>query len=125
MKKGSVLIRDNRLWHRYCTQKYESPLNERVGLQLLIVMYDRGRHNSSDQPRHMLAIVYTINWMKKSDIFVSASLCLLSSAVFCSCYLFFFLILQLGNGCQEVFEGTNLDIFNLKFRTDDINYLHL
>ena len=40
-KKGSVLIRDIRLWHR-------------------------GVPNPSDRPRHMIAMIHNIRWLQRS-----------------------------------------------------------
>lgn len=43
MKKGSVLIRDMRLWHR-------------------------GMPNRSDQIRHMIAMVHQVSWFRRTHI---------------------------------------------------------
>lgn len=59
-KKGSVLIRDMRLWHR-------------------------GVPNESDEPRHMIAMIHRIYWLKSRRR------------------------LEYRKGCEEVFENSDLD----------------
>ena len=59
-KKGSVLIRDMRLWHR-------------------------GVPNPSDQPRHMIALIYRVHWLKSNRR------------------------LKYKTGCEAAFENSDLD----------------
>jgi len=62
MKKGSVLIRDDRLWHR-------------------------GMPNLSTKPRPMLALIYSIRWLKENRDLV------------------------FHENCEEIFENCGLDFF--------------
>ncbi|MYA72306.1 phytanoyl-CoA dioxygenase family protein [Candidatus Poribacteria bacterium] len=59
-KKGSVLIRDMRLWHR-------------------------GVPNPSDKPRHMIALIYRVHWLKSNRR------------------------LKYKTGCEAAFENSDLD----------------
>lgn len=59
-KKGSVLIRDMRLWHR-------------------------GVPNHSDQPRHMIAMIHRIRWLRSGRR------------------------LKYQTGCEQAFENSDLD----------------
>lgn len=59
-KKGSALIRDMRLWHR-------------------------GVPNPSDKPRHMIAMIYRVNWLKSNRR------------------------LKYKIGCEAAFENSDLD----------------
>jgi len=78
-KKGSVLIRDMRLWHR-------------------------GVPNPSDQPRHMIALIYRVHWLKSNRR------------------------LKYKTGCEAAFENSALDP-NAEFidfadqKIDDYDYL--
>jgi len=74
MKKGSVLIRDDRLWHR-------------------------GMPNLSTKPRPMLALIYSIRWLKENRDLV------------------------FHENCEEIFENCGLDFFNISFVKEDIQYL--
>lgn len=59
-KKGSALIRDMRLWHR-------------------------GVPNPSDKPRHMIALIYRVSWLKSNRR------------------------LKYKTGCETAFENSDLD----------------
>ncbi|RKU15195.1 hypothetical protein C6500_21115 [Candidatus Poribacteria bacterium] len=59
-KKGSTLIRDMRLWHR-------------------------GVPNPSDKPRHMIALIYRVSWLKSNRR------------------------LKYKTGCEAAFENSDLD----------------
>ena len=78
-KKGSVLIRDMRLWHR-------------------------GVPNTSDMPRHMIAMIHRISWLKSNRK------------------------LKYKTGCEVAFENSDLD-HNAEFldfvdrKIDDYDYL--
>ena len=78
-KKGSALIRDMRLWHR-------------------------GVPNPSDKPRHMIALIYRVNWLKSNRQ------------------------LKYKTGCEAAFENSDLD-HNAEFidfaeaKIDDYDYL--
>ena len=78
-KKGSVLIRDMRLWHR-------------------------GVPNPSDKPRHMIALIYRVHWLKSNRR------------------------LKYKTGCEAAFENSDLD-HNAEFidfadqKIDDYDYL--
>ena len=78
-KKGSVLIRDMRLWHR-------------------------GVPNPSDKPRHMIALIYRVHWLKSNRQ------------------------LKYKIGCEAAFENSDLD-HNAEFidfaarKIDDYDYL--
>lgn len=69
-KKGSVLIRDIRLWHR-------------------------GVPNSSDEPRHMIAMIHRIQWLRSKRR------------------------LKYRTGCEAAFENSDLDP-NADFIADKI-----
>ena len=78
-KKGSVLIRDMRLWHR-------------------------GVPNPSDKPRHMIALIYRVHWLKSNRR------------------------LKYKTGCEAAFENSDLDhnaefIDFAKQKIDDYDYL--
>ena len=73
MKKGSVLIRDARLWHR-------------------------GVPNPSDRPRHIIAMVYNIRWLRRGKP------------------------LLFGKGCEAAFISGDLDP-NVEFTDEPIDYL--
>ncbi len=78
-KKGSALIRDMRLWHR-------------------------GVPNPSDKPRHMIAMIYRVHWLKSNRR------------------------LKYKTGCEAAFENSDLDP-NAEFidfadqKIDDYDYL--
>ena len=78
-KKGSALIRDMRLWHR-------------------------GVPNPSDKPRHMIAMIYRVNWLKSNRR------------------------LKYKIGCEAAFENSDLD-HNAEFldfakeKIDEYDYL--
>ena len=78
-KKGSALIRDMRLWHR-------------------------GVPNPSDKPRHMIALIYRVSWLKSDRR------------------------LKYKTGCEAAFENSDLD-HNAEFldfaekKIDDYDYL--
>ena len=78
-KKGSILIRDMRLWHR-------------------------GVPNPSDKPRHMIALIYRVHWLKSNRR------------------------LKYRTGCEAAFENSDLD-HNAEFldfaaeKIDDYDYL--
>ena len=78
-KKGSALIRDMRLWHR-------------------------GVPNPSDKPRHMIAMIYRVHWLKSKRR------------------------LKYKTGCEAAFENSDLD-HNAEFidfaaeKIEDYNYL--
>ena len=78
-KKGSALIRDMRLWHR-------------------------GVPNPSDKPRHMIAMIHRVNWLKSDRR------------------------LKYRIGCEVAFENSDLD-HNAEFidfaekKIDEYNYL--
>ena len=78
-KKGSILIRDMRLWHR-------------------------GVPNPSDKPRHMIALIYRVHWLKSNRR------------------------LKYKTGCEAAFENSDLD-HNAEFldfaaeKIDDYDYL--
>ena len=78
-KKGSALIRDMRLWHR-------------------------GVPNPSDKPRHMIALIYRVSWLKSDRH------------------------LKYKTGCEAAFENSDLD-HNAEFldfaknNIDDYDYL--
>ena len=78
-KKGSALIRDMRLWHR-------------------------GVPNPSDKPRHMIAMIHRVNWLKSNRR------------------------LKYRIGCEVAFENSDLD-HNAEFidfaekKIDEYNYL--
>ena len=78
-KKGSALIRDMRLWHR-------------------------GVPNPSDKPRHMIALIYRVSWLKSNRR------------------------LKYKTGCEPVFENSDLD-HNAEFldfakeKIDEYDYL--
>ena len=78
-KKGSALIRDMRLWHR-------------------------GVPNPSDKPRHMIALIYRVNWLKSHRR------------------------LKYKTGCEAAFENSDLD-HNAEFldftekKIDEYDYL--
>ena len=78
-KKGSILIRDMRLWHR-------------------------GVPNTSDTPRHMIALIYRVHWLKSNRR------------------------LKYKIGCEAAFENSDLD-HNAEFldfadhKIDDYDYL--
>ncbi|MYC74814.1 phytanoyl-CoA dioxygenase family protein [Candidatus Poribacteria bacterium] len=78
-KKGSALIRDMRLWHR-------------------------GVPNPSDKPRHMIALIFRVSWLKSNRR------------------------LKYKTGCEAAFEDSDLD-HNAEFldfakeKIDDYDYL--
>ena len=78
-KKGSALIRDMRLWHR-------------------------GVPNPSDKPRHMIALIYRVSWLKSNRR------------------------LKYKTGCEVAFENSDLD-HNAEFinftekKIDEYDYL--
>lgn len=78
-KKGGILIRDMRLWHR-------------------------GVPNLSDKPRHMIAMIYRVSWLKSDRK------------------------LKYKTGCEAAFENSELD-HNAEFldfvdpKIDDYDYL--
>lgn len=78
-KKGSALIRDMRLWHR-------------------------GVPNPSDKPRHMIAMIHRVSWLKSNRR------------------------LKYNTGCEAAFENSDLDP-NAEFidfaeqKIDDYHYL--
>ena len=75
-QKGSVLIRDIRLWHR-------------------------GVPNLSDRPRHMIAMIHNIHWLRRGKP------------------------LKFNKGCEAAFEnGGGLDA-NVEFTDEQIDYLFL
>ena len=78
-KKGSALIRDMRLWHR-------------------------GVPNLSDEPRHMIAMIHRVSWLKSNRR------------------------LKYKTGCEAAFEDSDLDhnaefIDFTKEKIDDYHYL--
>jgi hypothetical protein len=73
LKKGSVLIRDTRLWHR-------------------------GVPNPSDRPRHMIAMIHNIRWLRRGKP------------------------LLFNKGCEAAFDNTDLDP-NVEFTDQPIDYL--
>ena len=78
-KKGSALIRDMRLWHR-------------------------GVPNPSDKPRHMIAMIHRVSWLKSNRR------------------------LKYNTGCEAAFEDSDLDpnaefLDFAKNKIDDYDYL--
>jgi len=74
-KKGSVLIRDMRVWHR-------------------------GVPNRADSPRHMIAMIHNIGWLKRSRT------------------------LNFSKGCESAFPDSALD-HNVVFTDEPIDYVGL
>jgi ectoine hydroxylase-related dioxygenase (phytanoyl-CoA dioxygenase family) len=72
-KKGSALIRDMRLWHR-------------------------GVPNPSDRPRHMIAMIHNVGWLRRGKP------------------------LRYQSGCEAAFEKGELD-HNAEFVEEPIDYL--
>ena len=72
-KKGSMLIRDIRLWHR-------------------------GMPNTSDRPRHMIAMIHNIHWLQRGRA------------------------LMFNTGCEPEFEQSELDA-NAVFTDEPIDYI--
>ena len=72
-KKGSVLIRDVRVWHR-------------------------GVPNHSDRPRHMIAMIHNVPWLRRAKC------------------------LKFNKGCEPAFENSDLDS-NTEFVDEELNYL--
>ena len=72
-KKGSVLIRDVRVWHR-------------------------GVPNHSDHPRHMIAMIHNVPWLRRAKR------------------------LKFNKGCEPTFENSDLDS-NTEFVDEELNYL--
>ena len=75
MCKGSVLIRDIRLWHR-------------------------GVPNRSNRPRHMIAMIHNIRWLRRGNP------------------------LPFNKGCEAAFNNSDLD-HNVEFTDEPIDYLSL
>ncbi|MBI1927798.1 phytanoyl-CoA dioxygenase family protein [Candidatus Poribacteria bacterium] len=75
-KKGSVLIRDIRLWHR-------------------------GVPNPSDRPRHMIAMIHNIHWLRRGKP------------------------LKFNKGCEAIFENSGGLDANVEFTDEQIDYLFL
>jgi ectoine hydroxylase-related dioxygenase (phytanoyl-CoA dioxygenase family) len=72
-KKGSALIRDMRLWHR-------------------------GVPNTSDKPRHMIAMIHNVRWLQRSKP------------------------LRFNKGCEAAFASDELD-HHAEFTDETIDYL--